>query len=572
MTPGANHRTVGAASRFSAVQLQCRLAKNGFMDWTHFGVPACLPKSTGHLTSCGVGSDCPQLSCNFNIKTDIVARRGFLRAIGTALFLHSPNCSPNCSRILFPAIAMSTTPLAPANPQAESWLVQIPLEVLIRITYFISTRDLSNVRLSCKALEQGVFSFFSHEFFRKKQFMVSTDSLQALVDISKHPTLSPYLKHVIISTDRPKLNNWVQDRNDEVRACLEVAASDHMQLLATGGLRDMLVEAFANLTNLETVDIRDFNSRSRNRDGLGSQWKSYGAVAMAVSTGAPVSPGATTDQDPYTTQLFSAVTAALATAQARPKSIEVLLRSGTSWRPFALHDTAFYIPPRMEASMSPLLAGLKSLHLSLALTHSTRMRPFMIQKFLSLTPNLTWLRLNFSNTTKNDSESVLAWLALKDGQSPATPIDMDPIRLDHLERLDLGSNEIEQGTLVKLVAKFAPTLISLYLRRVSLLDLADHTREVKSNPWEICLRAMSKMPNLNLRALDLSSIAVSSLRFRANVTFKTAETSKPASDWNCSTNRLTLDKAIAQTVDAMTVEWPHIDSMDGMYSPMSVSS
>jgi hypothetical protein len=470
---------------------------------------------------------------------------------------------------------MSATPLAPAGPQAESWLVQIPLEVLIRITYFISTSDLGNVRLSCKALEQGVFSFFSHEFFRKKQFMVSTDSLQALVDISKHPTLSPYLKHVIISTDRPKLNSWVQDRNDEVRASLELAVSDHMQLLATGGLRDMLVEAFANLTNLETVDIRDFNSRSRNRDGIGSQWKSYGAVAIAISTGAPVKPGATMDQDPYAAQLFSATTAALATAEARPKSIEVLMRSGSSWRPFALHDTAFYIPPRMEASMSPLLAGLKSLHLSLALTHTTRMRPFMFQKFLSLTPNLTWLRLNFTNTTRNDSESVLAWLALKDGQSPAAPFDMDPIRLDHLERLDLGSNEMEQKTLVKLVAKFAPTLVSLYLRRVSLLDQADHTRDVKSNPWELCLRAMSKIPNLNLRALDFSSITVSTLGFKANVVFKTTETSKPASDWNCSTNLLTLDKALAQAVDAMTVQWPHMpgpDSMDGMYSPASVSS
>jgi hypothetical protein len=347
-----------------------------------------------------------------------------------------------------------------------------------------------------------------------------------------------------------------------------------MQLLVTGGLRDMLVEAFANLTNLETVDIRDFNSRSRNRDGLGSQWKSYGAVAMAASTGAPVHSGHVVDQDPYTTQLFSAVTAALATAQARPKSIEVLLRSGT-WRPFALHDAAFYIPPRMEASMSPVLAGLKSLHLSLALTHSTRMRPFMFQKFLSLTPNLTWLRLNFSHTARNDSESVLAWLALKDGQSPVAPFDMGPIQLDHLERLDLGSNEMEAGTLVKLVAKFAPTLISLYLRRVSLLDLADDTREVKPNPWELCLRAISKMPNLNLRTLDFSSIVVTCLGFKANVTFKTTETSRPASDWNCSTNLLTLNKAIAQAIDAMTIQWPQMpnpDSMDGMYSPLSVSS
>lgn len=463
--------------------------------------------------------------------------------------------------------------MAAVGPQTESWLVQIPLEVLIRITYFISTIDLGNVRLSCKALEQGVFSFFSHEFFRKKQFMVSSDSLQALIDISKHPTLSPYLKHVIISTDRPTMSQWVQDRNAGARARLELAVADHMQLLAAGGLRDMLADAFTNLTNLETVDIRDFDSRSRNRDGFGAQWRSYGAVTMAASTAAQVVCGPSVDQDPYTTQLFSAVTAALATAQARPKSIEVLIRSG-AWRPFALHDTAFYIAPRLEASVSLLLAGLKTLHLSLALTHNTRMRPFMFQKFLSLAPNVTWLRLNFSHTARRDSECVLSWLALKDNQSPTASFDMDPIPLSHLERLDLGNNEIEPETLLKLVAKFAPTLTSLYLRRVCLVDVDYRALETKSNLWQRCLGAIAKLPSSNLRVLDFSSIAISGQGWRANVTFKETEASRSSGNWQCSTRRLTLDKTIAQAVAAMTIEWPQSpghNSMDGMYRRMFAS-
>ncbi len=452
---------------------------------------------------------------------------------------------------------------AAMDPQVGCGLVQLPLEVLIRITYFIPTKDLGSVRLSCRALEEGLFSFFSHEFFRKKQFMVSTDSLQALIDISKHPTLSPFLKHVIICADRPSHTKWVQDRNDEARALLEIANADHMHLLATGGLRDMLAEAFARLKNLETVDIRDFESRSRNRDGFGAHWRSYGAVTMAASTAAPVQLGPRGDQDPYPSQLFGAVTAALAAASARPKSIEVLLRSG-NWHPFALYDTAFYIPPRMEASMSSLLAGLKTLHLALTFSHTSRIRPFIFQKFLSLAPNLTWLRLNFNHTHKVDCDEVLSWLALNDNnQTPQASFDMGPIQLRHLERLDLGDAETESKTLLKLVAKFAPTLTSLYLRRVNLYEADSRVKDPKVTPWVGFLSVMAKMPGLRLRVLDLSSIQHSGTGWSGQVVFKSPNKGGPLRNWTCSANTVTMDKAVAQASEALDPKWP-LDEPDPM--------
>lgn len=461
--------------------------------------------------------------------------------------------------------ALADTMTATMDPQLGSFLVQIPLEILTRITYFISTTDLGNVRLSCRALEQSLFNFFSHEFFRKKQFMVSTDSLQALVDIAKHPTLSPALKHVIICTDRPHHNKWVQDRNDEARARLEIANADHMHLLATGGLRDMLADAFAHLTNLEIVDIRDFNSPSRRRDGYGAAWRSYGAVTMAASTDSSINVGPRGDQDPYPSQIFGAVTTALAVAEARPKSIEVLFRSGYH-QAFALYDTAFYIPPRMEASMSSLLAGLQSLHLTVTLTHHWRFRPFIFQKFLAMASNLTWLRLNFNQTDRTGAEEMLSWLALADTQSPQAHFDLQPIHFRHLERLDLGTVEMEPKTLLNLVAKFAPTLTSLYLRRVALFDKNfDHRSSTKVNPWERCLSAMAKLPGLNLRVLDLASIAHSGSTWRGDVPFKTIGTAPPTKDWTCSTHLITMDKAIAQAIASMIATWPldQPDPMDG---------
>jgi len=468
------------------------------------------------------------------------------------------------------AAATGTSP-AVMDPQAECWLAQIPLEILIRITYFVSTPDLGSMRLSCKALEQRLFNFFSHEFFRKKQFMASTDSLQALIDISNHPTLSPFLKHVIIATDRPSRPAWSQDRNDPPRALFEVATADHTHLLASGGLRDMLAEAFACLSNLETVDIRDFNAESRTRDGQRAQWRSYGVVTLGNSTRSMPDLGPRIDHDPYLDELFMAVTAALAAAQARPKSLEVLVRNKKA-SIFGLHDTAFYIPRRLEPAMAPLLNGLRSLHLTLALSHPAKMRPFMFQKFLTLTPNLTWLRLNFVRTDPASIHDVLSWLAFKDGAAPLASIDSPPITLCHLERIDLGDAVLTGKALLSLVSKFASSLTSLYLHRVCLTGSDDGggtAGATKVNAWVPCLSAMARIPGLGLRAVNFNQLQHSTGGWqRYFVSFKVAEGAPLAASWTCSTRVLTLDKALAQASAAMVAIWPpepDPNAMDGTF-------
>lgn len=55
---------------------------------------------------------------------------------------------------------------------------------------------------------------------------------------------------------------------------LRQAYVDHMSLIYTNHDVEMLAEAFSNLSNLETIGIRDFYSRSRNRDYPNNQWKS----------------------------------------------------------------------------------------------------------------------------------------------------------------------------------------------------------------------------------------------------------------------------------------------------------
>ncbi|KAL2257674.1 hypothetical protein VTK26DRAFT_9325 [Humicola hyalothermophila] len=464
--------------------------------------------------------------------------------------------------------------MPPVDPQTASRLANIPLEVLRRITDYLPTTDLGNMRLTCKAIEGSLFTSFSHEFFRKKQFMVSTFSLQALIDISKHPTLSPCLKHVIIATDRPSLSELANpDSAGAYRA--ELVLADHKNLMVTGGLRDMLAEAFSNLPNLEVVDIRDFNSRSRTRDGRRAEWRSYGVATLLESADVSIDLDRVRFQDRYPTQLFSAVICALAVAQARPKSIEVLFRGGRRHGGWGLEDEAFFIQPRMESSMAQLLSGLTTLHLSLASLQAIGMparRVFQLEKFLSLAPNLTWLRLNWRVCASPDSpDLLLPWLALKDTETVDDPTGMtpNPIPLRRLERFDLGNVIISPQTLLRLVAKFSPSLTWLSLRRVSISNSEDKVR-AKINPWAEPLSKIAKLDGQRLRTVELSLLGYQFNSFRGEVRI-CPDKSDPASQywamddkWTCSTNVLTLEKAVDEALEHMIVQWQseHEDDED----------
>ncbi|KAL2022370.1 hypothetical protein VTK56DRAFT_5437 [Thermocarpiscus australiensis] len=439
------------------------------------------------------------------------------------------------------------------DPQRASSLVQVPTEVLIRIVYHLPTKDLGSVRLTCKAVERKLFNSFSYEFFRKKQFMVSTGSLQALVDISKHPTLSPCLKHVIICTERMYPVSPPSPADDASNFKSDYYVGDHLSLMATGVLRDMLAEAFGNLTNLETVDIRDFLSNTRNRDGIGARWNSYGRVTMTAATGAQSATGPVSIQDHYASQIFAAAMAALAVAQSRPKSIEVLLRN---WR-WGLGDCAFFIPPRLETSIAPVLSSLQSLHLSLGEFREMG-SPWLVQKFVSLAHNLTWLRLNFKNEEPRHPARFLSWLALKETESSGNPRGIAPVQFGCLERLDLGSAVIAQRTLLKLVAKFAPTLRWLSLRRVGMYDDKNNDSSKTVNPWLGFLRSLPKVPGIDLRTLAMSDLIVRAPNegLGGRVLFKDGN-GRESGEWTCSTRLEPLEKVVQQAYDSMSASWWH---------------
>ena len=169
-----------------------------------------------------------------------------------------------------------------ATTEDNSSLLSVPLEVLLNITYHLTTPEYGDLRLTCKHIESTLLTAFSREFFTKRQFMFTEFSLQTLIDISKS-RFSSTLSHVIFGLERPTMRTVpsiihfsanpppvVPVKQDRL---LEEYVS-HMTLLNTGQDVEMLAEAFSNLGNLDTIGMRDFNSRSRRRDYPNVEWKS----------------------------------------------------------------------------------------------------------------------------------------------------------------------------------------------------------------------------------------------------------------------------------------------------------
>jgi hypothetical protein len=86
--------------------------------------------------------------------------------------------------------------------------------------------------------------------------MLTHKSLQAFIDISRHVGFSKKLAHVIIATNvYPYIPSSFRDTDAAARWIQ--GHDDQKELISIGFDYEMLVEAFSNLRNLQTIGIRD---------------------------------------------------------------------------------------------------------------------------------------------------------------------------------------------------------------------------------------------------------------------------------------------------------------------------
>jgi hypothetical protein len=392
----------------------------------------------------------------------------------------------------------------------------------------LSTKDLGSLRLTCKFLEQALFDDFVQEFFVKRQFMLTEPSLQALIDISRHPNLSKKLKHVVLSTD-------YYDRHlppDDDRAIKSRRGMfDQWTLLSTGLDIDMLVEAFRGLPNLETIGIRDYDAKGRLREGERARWNSYGATTVFKETGLRMQKdfhqisgyGGLQSGMNSTSRMFSTVIYALGKAGCKVAAIEVILRKSQG-----LYDTAFNIPSIILPTVRPVLNELRTLLLTLDISNhgDGLFRAPETGEFLALARNLEHLRVNFVNNPRQAGHPpILDWLSEPVSVSDDVDYPMQrrllktlrapPIPLRHLRQLDLGMLTVDRHVIWALLRKFAPTLQGLSLHKITLHDprnvvpgqpyLSRDTLK-GNNQWSTLFSGFAEIDNLRLQSFSVNYV------------------------------------------------------------------
>jgi hypothetical protein len=405
----------------------------------------------------------------------------------------------------------------------EVGLETLPIEMLTKIAAYLSTPELLSLRLTSRTIEVKLFNDFAKYYFAKKQFMLTAESLQCLVDISLHPKLSTVLEHVIISVDSYLLgtaqtpDHFPGNDPDTKRArCKKYREGYYNQfmLLTTGRDRQLLTEAFRNLNNLKTVGLRDYNNGRRSRDGPDALWRAYGAgtvmrelgvsllnVPLGISTA--VCAGSGTPPD-FAARAFVTLLQALGESGATPENVEILSKRTEVMLP----EHAFQIPQYLEPTVATVLSGLKSLLLTADFAANQRLIPYPetsaddpIPKFLCLVPNLIHLRLNCQQRHAGIAH-FLTWLASTDADSP-TPL------LPRLEQLDFGmfgvpydklsNHTSDLDPLSGVVERFGRTLKALNFWKITLLDSAAQAdamrqaKELRPHRWAELLAHLPRL-------------------------------------------------------------------------------
>lgn len=386
-------------------------------------------------------------------------------------------------------------------------LQSVPLEVLLRITYWLNTTDLGSLRTTCKSIETMLFNSFAEEFFSRKQFMITDFSLQALIDMSKG-RMGPRIRRLQFGLEQIKRDCSFHSSDHVVEMYANQAA-----LWNSGAQIDMLSEALSNLENLQEVVIRDFDSQSRKRDN--TVWHSYGYTS-AIDAGAAFSMTrrgyATIGAEIYdpAARTFSSLLQALGKAGQRPKGLELLFRQGNN-----LSDASFAIPQFLQSTVVPVLQKLETLHLCVALGRGTMTGEVSqsagaqyLCRFLSYTSNLKNLRINGLRTLNPGLDRLLTHLA--DPNLPVAGLGHG-ISLPNLTDLSLGMMEVDKSLLISVFKTLATSLKSLEFWRVMMVgtidpeEYADDPKSVKPI-WHNFCQELIQIPNLNIRHIMLGCL------------------------------------------------------------------
>ena len=142
-----------------------------------------------------------------------------------------------------------------------SRLFQLPVELVEIIASFLPPEDLFNLRLTCCELSTKTFHYFTQEHFTIKQFFPSLYGLKALLAISKS-RLRESLRTVVLGPhdfSSASLLELARDEKKQIQQGYLRYNNENQYMRQTGLDAIILQEAFANLPNCSTLEIRDYS-------------------------------------------------------------------------------------------------------------------------------------------------------------------------------------------------------------------------------------------------------------------------------------------------------------------------
>ncbi|KAI1480853.1 hypothetical protein F4774DRAFT_424765 [Daldinia eschscholtzii] len=324
----------------------------------------------------------------------------------------------------------------------ESPFLRLPCELVVHTASYLSVDDLFSLRLTCRRVETFLFETFAVEFFSDRRFMINEciaidyayNSLDCLLNISRHPYLSKCLSNLTIGLDRlyssdalPNFrgrdentdNPRVKDGIEPYK--LEELAAEQNWLVSSGRLQLLLGEALGNLANVAELSLRDSNvGRGQCRPGLCQQVVSYGTAEVRRRTGVDFLSAESRlhSQDQFADMVFSATLLAVARSSKLLDAINVDIER----QDMGLSSSAFVFPRSLLGSLRPTLQNLQCLNLSVSFTYIPlgsfaqgslgflQWQPHYLFSLLGEAPNLARLRV-ISKGRSFLLDGVIQWLA-----------------------------------------------------------------------------------------------------------------------------------------------------------------
>ncbi|KAI2635113.1 hypothetical protein GGS21DRAFT_516949 [Xylaria nigripes] len=484
-------------------------------------------------------------------------------------------------------------------------LLNIPLEVLLQITSYLTTPEYGYLRRTCKQIEASLFGTFTKEFFSKRQFALIEFSIRTLVDIAKS-RLGPSLTHLIIHLEHLDMSSHYTPgglpfHEGDSSRFLRYNQYYHefisqYEFIYTGLDLEMLTDAIKHLPNLKTVGIRDFNSKNRHRDD--TVWKSYGCPTFVEETKGKLLvppnlllPVFARRGPAYTGYVFLTILRAIGNAAVSDSGphitgIEVLLHTSN------FEDQFFKIPAHLDAGISLALSSLKTILLDglgfvevfpfVALAdgeNGVNSTDFFLSRFLVKIPALEHLRLNFKFSATRGPERFLGWLAgtgtetetetetetgkgsgreRDDGTGNAScslasaiaarslPVPYPPTPdFPNLHSLELGMLTVREGALIALVNKYKSTLRTLSFHKATI----EFPTNAKINVWARLCNSIAEVDPA-LEKLQLSYMKILGRGYSGEVTIRGSK-DKNVIVWRGAAFR----RAVRDITSAMEVAW-----------------